>query len=349
MMTADLTAVRAEDAFNIAGVHNWLKSQSGEFAEFTEPPTVEQFRSGASNLTYLLSYPDRDLVLRRPPVGKKAASAHDMKREVLIQRKLERVFPYVPHVIAICQDSSILGADFYLMEKIPGTILRRNAPAALANQVESLQTIGREMIDRWVELHQVDPKILGNLDKGPGYVARQVSGWSKRYLAALTDDVPNANELIAWLEKQAPPEVANCVIHGDWRLDNMVFNLAPTPKLVGVLDWELATVGDPLMDLGSSLAYWIDPEDDPGFASLRRQPSNLEGMPSRNEIVTRYLAQTDWKCSDFTFYEVFGLFRLTVILQQIWARYRLGETTNPAFAEFGSAVNTMIDRAMRII
>ena len=346
MTAADLTNVRSEDVFNIEAMHKWLMAEIGEI---DEAPQVEQFRSGASNLTYLLKYPGRELVLRRPPVGKKAASAHDMKREVLIQRKLASSFPYVPKVLALCEDHAILGADFYVMERIPGVILRTNIPSDLASNIESLAAIGDELIDRWVELHQVNPEILSELNKGPGYVARQVTGWSNRYIAALTDDVPDAKELIAWLEANQPEDVATCIIHGDWRLDNMVFNFDSVPKLVGVLDWELATVGDPLMDLGSSLAYWIDRDDEPNFAKLRRQPSDLEGMPSRQEIVSRYLSQTNWKCDDFTFYEVFGLFRLTVILQQIWARYRAGETTNPAFAEFGNAVNVMIERAMGII
>jgi aminoglycoside phosphotransferase (APT) family kinase protein len=345
-MISDLTAVRTEDTFEIEAVHLWLTKR---ISGLTDLPTVQQFRSGASNLTYLLKYPHRELVLRRPPVGIKAASAHDMQREVLIQRKLETVFPYVPQVLALCEDQNILGADFYLMERINGVILRRDAPPGIAANVAVLEEIGSAVIDGLVQLHKVDSQILNELSKGPGYVSRQIAGWSRRYRAALTDDVPSGEELMVWLDKNQPPDVAKCVIHGDWRLDNMVLGLTPQPHLVGVLDWELATVGDPLMDLGSAMAYWIDGSDEPAFASLRRQPSHLPGMPTRAEFISRYLDKSEWECSDFTFYEVFGLFRLTVILQQIWARYRAGQTTNPAFAEFGSAVNLLIERAGRII
>jgi aminoglycoside phosphotransferase (APT) family kinase protein len=182
------------------------------------------------------------------------------------------------------------------------------------------------------------------MNKGPGYVQRQVEGWSKRYRNALTDDVPNGEKVMAWLEANRPDDVASCVIHGDWRIDNVVFDLKQA-RIVGVLDWELATVGDPLMDLGSALAYWVDRDDDPAFAALRRQPSHLPGMPTRDEFVAKYLQQSGRSCADFTFYEVFGLFRLAVIIQQIWARYVAGQTTNPAFAGFGVACNTLVNRA----
>jgi aminoglycoside phosphotransferase (APT) family kinase protein len=195
-----------------------------------------------------------------------------------------------------------------------------------------------------VQLHAVDATILAELNKGEGYVQRQVEGWSKRYRNALTDDVPNGEKVMAWLDANQPADVDSCVIHGDWRIDNVVFDLQQA-RIVGVLDWELATVGDPLMDLGSALAYWVDRDDEPAFASLRRQPSHLPGMPTREEFVARYLQLSGRSCADFTFYEVFGLFRLAVIIQQIWARYRAGQTTNPAFAGFGDAVNTLINRA----
>lgn len=334
----DLTQVRDEDAFDIAKVHGWLK----EFIGAEELPDVLQFRSGASNLTYLLKYPDRELVLRRPPVGTKAASAHDMKREVLIQRRLKPIFPLVPEVIALCEDHSILGSDFYVMERIHGSIFRREIPDEIKRA--DIEFMGREIIDGLVSLHAIDATVLAELNKGPGYVKRQVEGWSRRYRDALTDDVPNGERVMQWLFAHQPDDVKLCVIHGDWRIDNMVFDLEKQ-RLVGVLDWELATVGDPLMDLGSALAYWVDRDDDEIFASLRRQPSHLLGMPTRKEFIARYLERSQIACDDFTFYEVFGLFRLSVIIQQIWARYRAGQTSNPAFAGFGMGVNILMARA----
>ena len=335
---SDVTAVREEDRFDVAAVHAWLHA----YVDFDELPEVMQFRSGASNLTYLLKYPGRELVLRRPPVGMKAASAHDMKREFLIQSRLQPVYPLVPSMVALCDDQSVIGSDFYVMDRVVGDIFRRDIPESIT--AADVSVMADSLINGLVQLHAVDATILSELNKGEGYVLRQVEGWSKRYRNALTNDVPNGEKVMAWLDANQPADVDSCVIHGDWRIDNVVFDLQQA-RIIGVLDWELATVGDPLMDLGSALAYWVDRDDEPAFASLRRQPSHLPGMPTREEFVARYLQLSGRSCADFTFYEVFGLFRLAVIIQQIWARYRAGQTTNPAFAGFGDAVNTLINRA----
>ena len=334
----DLTPVRDEDRFDVARMHQWLQP----FIGVDVLPEVQQFRSGASNLTYLLQYPDRELVLRKPPAGMKAASAHDMKREFLIQSRLQPVYPLVPSMIALCDNQSVMGSDFYVMERVVGDIFRRDVPEGVT--AGDVSVMADSLINGLVQLHAVDASILAELNKGPGYVQRQVEGWSKRYRNALTDDVPNGEKVMAWLEANRADDVASCVIHGDWRIDNVVFDLKQA-RIVGVLDWELATVGDPLMDLGSALAYWVDRDDEPAFAALRRQPSHLPGMPTRDEFVAKYLEKSGVRCDDFTFYEVFGLFRLAVIIQQIWARYVAGQTTNPAFAGFGDAVNTLINRA----
>ena len=345
-MSSDLGEVRTEDAFDVDAVHEWLRKNADVPSEI---PLVQQFGAGASNLTYLLTYKDQELILRRPPVGTKAASAHDMKREFTIQKALLPDFPLVPKVVALCQDSSVIGSDFYVMKKIEGVILRRDLPKDLSLTFQEITIIGDLVIDGLVSLHHVDSAPLAQFSRGPGYVGRQVQGWSRRYRAARTPDVADAEVLMKWLDVHQPDDVASCVIHGDWRLDNLVLNLDNKPRLVGALDWELATVGDPLMDLGSSMAYWIDRNDEPDFAKLRRQPTHLPGMPTREKFISRYLEKTQWRCDDFTFYEIFGTFRLTVILQQIWARYFAGQTSNPAFAGFGDAVNIMINRAMMMI
>jgi aminoglycoside phosphotransferase (APT) family kinase protein len=339
---SDLTPVREEDSFDIAKVHDWLN----QYIKESSKPEVFQFRSGASNLTYLLKYPNHELVLRRPPVGTKAVSAHDMKREFLIQSRLKQVYDLVPKVIALCEDHSILGSDFYVMDRIQGEIFRRDVPDTLS--ADDISVMASSLVSGLAQLHSVDASVLAELNKGAGYVTRQVEGWSKRYRNALTDDVPDGEDVMNWLEKNKPDDVASCIIHGDWRIDNMVFDLGQK-RLVGVLDWELATVGDPLMDLGSALAYWVDKDDEPMFASLRRQPSHLDGMPTRREFIAKYLELSGCRCDDFTFYEVFGLFRLSVIIQQIWARYKAGQTTNPAFKGFGMGVNILINRAQGLI
>lgn len=290
----DLSAVRDEDRFDVAAMHAWLRP----FITHDNEPEVLQFRSGASNLTYLLQYPGQELVLRRPPVGTKAVSAHDMKREYLIQSKIKSDFSLAPQMIALCEDQSVMGSVFYLMERVVGEIFRRDIEQEIT--AADVAIMADSFIDGLVQLHAVDSSLLQEFNKGNGYVKRQVEGWSKRYRNALTDDVPNGEKVMAWLDTNKPDDVDSCVIHGDWRIDNVVFDLGKA-RIVGVLDWELATVGDPLMDLGSSLAYWVDSDDEPAFASLRRQPSHLEGMPTRNEFVNRYLALSRRSCDDFTF------------------------------------------------
>jgi aminoglycoside phosphotransferase (APT) family kinase protein len=255
---------------------------------------------------------------------------------------LKPVDPLVPKVYGLCEDHAILGSDFYVMDRIQGVILRRDIPESVTTS--DIQWVADSLISDLVSLHRVDSSILPELNKGAGYVRRQVEGWSKRYRAALTDDVPDGQNVMQWLENNQPDDIASRVIHGDWRIDNCVFDLS-AKRMIGVLDWELATVGDPFMDLGSAMAYWVDRDDEPAFASLRRQPSHLAGMPTRAQFIDKYLQVSGLRCDDFTFYEVFGLFRLSVIIQQIWARYRAGQTTNPAFASFGIAVNILMDRA----
>jgi aminoglycoside phosphotransferase (APT) family kinase protein len=329
------------------------------FALPPSTPTVKQFRGGASNLTYLLTFADGNkLVLRRPPAGYKAASAHDMGREVAIQLALKPSFGLTPRIYGYCSDELVIGSEFYVMEYLDGVVPRASGGAAGTDiSPAQARTLAETFVNEWARLHALSPEAVGldKLHKGPGYVQRQVTGWSSRYQAAHTDDVPTGDRVIAWLQANAPGDSGVSVIHNDWRFDNMVFDFGrgpradANPRLVGVLDWELATVGDPLMDIGSSLAYWVEPTDDDAFKSFRRQPTNIEGMPTRDELVAMYAAASGRPIDDWVFYQVFGLFRLAGIVQQIWFRYRRGETTNPAFKQFGLATNMLINRAESLI
>lgn len=349
----DRSGVREEDAFNAEAMDSWLRRSITDLPPGL--PIIEQFTKGASNLTYRLTYPDRSLVLRRPPAGTKAASAHDMSREVHVLEHLAKPYPFVPTVRAYCSDESVIGSTFYVMDYLDGTILRPDSSSLLAPDVAS--EVGRVFVDRWADLHSVNVVEAGLADwgKGPGYVDRQVFGWSDRYRRARTDDVPDAEDVMSWLEANRPGDVAQCVIHGDWRLDNMVMDTdslieGHQPEIIGVLDWEMATIGDPLMDVGAALPYWIESTDagtDPAYAALKRQPSDLPGMPTRAEIMQQYSERMGFTDVNWNFYEIYGLFRLAVILQQIWARYRAGQTTNPAFAKFGDAVRVLLARAAR--
>ncbi len=345
------SGVRAEDAFDVERVHAWLGREGGSGSA-----EVRQFRGGASNLTYLLRYPDRDLILRRAPAGTKAKSAHDMRREYTIQERLRPVFPYVPAMVGLCTDERVIGGDFYVMERVPGLILRQEPPAGLALPPDRVRALSHVVLDRLVDLHAVDPAAAGltDLGKGPGYVRRQVTGWSDRYRKALTPDVPGFEEVMAWLDRWQPPDVASCVIHNDFRFDNVVLDPDPAawdrPTAVrGILDWELATIGDPLMDLGGALAYWVQADDAGEFGLTRRQPTHLPGMPTRAEVVAYYCRRTGRSADNWPFYEVFGLFRLAVIAQQIHYRYYHGQTTNPAFQHFGLAVGWLQDQARKVM
>ncbi|MCK8674599.1 phosphotransferase family protein [Rhodococcus sp. HM1] len=341
--------VRDEDNFDVAAVAAWLTEHAG----ITGIPEVRQFAGGASNLTYLLRYPDRDLVLRRPPAGTKPKSGHDMVREYRIQSLLAPVYPHVPKMIGLCTDPSLLGSDFYVMERVEGTIVRPGSTSAdLGLTPEKTRELCLRVIDLLIELHGVDTEASGlvELSHGSGYVARQVEGWTKRFAAVRTDNVPDFARVTKWLADNQPADVASRVIHGDFKLDNIVLGDDLTPR--AVLDWELATVGDPLMDLGSTLAYWVQADDDPTMLATKLQPTDLPGMLTRREIVEYYRERTGLPIGNWSFYEVFGVFRLAVIAQQIYYRFHHGQTTNPMFENFWMIVgyldarcNELIDKA----
>jgi aminoglycoside phosphotransferase (APT) family kinase protein len=351
---SDARPVREEDAFDVSAVDAWLRTAGvADLGAPHAPPEVRQFAGGASNLTYLLRYPARDLILRRPPAGTKASSAHDMAREHRIQAALKPVFPQVPTMVALCTDQAVLGTDFYVMERVDGVIPRAQMPPEVGTDPALMARLGERFVDLLAELHAVDPDAAGlaELGRGPGYVRRQVEGWSERYRRAKTWNVPTFAHVMRWLEAQRPDDVGACVIHNDFRLDNMVLDRTGDDPLQvrAVLDWELATIGDPLMDLGSSLAYWVQADDGLAGRLFRRQPSHLPGMPTRAQIVARYGERTGVGTDAWTFYEVFGLFRLAVIAQQIYYRYHHRQTRNPAFRRFWVAAHLLERRCRRAI
>lgn len=347
---SDDRPVRDEDAFDVAAVDSWLRD-AGVPELGDGPPVVRQFAGGASNLTYLLRYRTRDLILRRPPAGTKASSAHDMAREHRIQAALRPAFPYVPEMVAFCGDAAVIGGDFYVMERVAGPIPRASMPPEVGSDPARMRVLGERFVDLLAELHAVDPAAAGlaELGRGPGYVGRQVAGWSERYRRAKTWNVPSFERVMRWLEAEQPGDVGACVIHNDYRLDNLVLDADDPLRVRAVLDWELATVGDPLMDLGSSLALWVQADDGLAGRFFRRQPSHLPGMPTRAQIVARYGERTGVATDAWTFYEVFGLFRLAVIAQQIYYRYHHGQTRNPAFKRFWVAAHVLERRCRRLV
>ena len=346
--------VRQEDAFDVDTVAAWLRDNAEPHVrpDLDGTPEVRQFAGGASNLTFLLRYPTRDLILRRAPRGTKAKGAHDMGREFRIQRQLGPVFGYVPEMIAFCDDEAVIGGDFYVMERLDGVVPRADLPTDALTPAQARQ-LCLNMIDVLVELHSVDPEAagLGSLGKGLGYVRRQVEGWSARCRNAHTDDAPDLEGVMEWLAANQPDDVANCVIHNDFKMDNLVFDRDDPTRVVGVLDWEMATLGDPLMDLGGDLAFWVEAGDDEEFQLFRRVPTHLPGMISRAEFVERYCERMGFALTaeQWRFYEIFGLFRLAVISQQIYYRYFHKQTTNEVFSVFGPAVHLATRRIERLL
>ncbi len=340
--------VREEDNFDVAAVDAWLKARI-EGLEGT--PEIQQFPKGASNLTYRLRYPGRDLILRRPPPGTKAKSAHDVLREFRIQKALKPMFAKVPEMLAACDDQSVIGCDFYVMQRLEGIIPRANLPLGMRLSEDQARGLCRNAIDTLVELHSVDIAAAGldRLAKGAGYNRRQIEGWSERFRKARTWNVMRGEKVMRWLADNIPDEVAIRLIHGDYRFDNLVLDPHDPLTIIGVLDWEMATLGDPLMDLGNAMAYWVQADDDRYFKGFRRQPTHLQGMFTRAEVVEYYCERVGMKVDHWAFYEVYGLFRLAVIAQQIYYRYHHKQTRNPAFKHFWIAVNYLLWRCGGII
>lgn len=341
-------AVREGESFDVEKMDAWLKRHTNGL---TGHPEVQQFAGGASNLTYLLRYPERDLILRRPPFGHKAKGAHDMAREYNVQKALKPVYPAVPDMVALCQDPAVMDSDFYVMERIHGIIPRANLPKGLNLDRAQTRQLCLGVIDKLIELHQVDYQAAGldHIGKGAGYVERQISGWSGRYEKSRTWNVPGWRYVMDWLKANKPDDVATVIIHNDFRFDNVVLDAEDPMKIIGVLDWEMATLGDPLMDLGNTLAYWVEAGDDRIQQSLRRQPTHLPGMLTRREVVEYYCERTGFRPGNWTFYEVYGLFRLAVIIQQIYYRYHHKQTRNPAFRNFWLANHYLHWRSKRAI
>ena len=339
--------VRPGEALPVEAVDLWLKARVPGLAGL---PDVTQFGGGVSNWTYRLAYPGHDLVLRRPPEGTKAKSAHDMRREYTVQAALRPVFPYVPEMVAFCDDPGVMGCDFYVMRRIPGRIPRKNLGFEVTP--EGARGLCQALIDVLVALHAVDAEAAGlsSLGRGKGYARRQIEGWTERYAKARTWNVPTFKDVTRWLAANAPDDVATCVIHNDFRFDNLVLDASDPSRIVGVLDWEMATLGDPLMDLGGSLAYWVEATDDFLGRSLRRQPTHLPGMLGRREVVAAYAERSGRAVDAWPVYEVFGLFRLAVIAQQVYYRYFHGQTKNPEYSRFWIAAHYLhhqCRRAMR--
>jgi aminoglycoside phosphotransferase (APT) family kinase protein len=320
--------------------------------ELSGPLIVEQFPAGFSNLTYLLRIGDRELVLRRPPIGAKIKTAHDMSREYRILSHLHPVYNKVPRPLLFCDDTSVLGAPFYVMERVQGVILRAQPPRGTELSPALMRRLSETFIENLAEIHEIDYEAagLGELGSPQGYVKRQVEGWTKRYFNARTDDVPSIEHLAEWLQKNLPADsVKAALIHNDYKYDNLVLAPEDLGRVVAVLDWEMATIGDPLMDFGTSLGYWVEATDPDEWQRYGFGLTSLPGSLTRTELLDHYTRRTGRRIDEPVFYFTYGLLKIAVIVQQIYFRYQKGLTRDPRFAQLGALVKACGDLAQRAI
>lgn len=315
------------------------------------PLTIEQFPSGYSNLTYLLRKGDTELVLRRPPAAVQVRSGHDMAREHRVLAGLQGVYPLAPRPLAYCDDASVLGAPFYVMERRRGIILRRRLPDGSSLPPATLRAMCESLVVELAALHAVDLKAAGLSDLGrpEGYVRRQVEGWIERFSRAKTSDVPDIERLGAWLQERIPEGGEGTLVHNDYKLDNVMLDPADPTRIVAVLDWELCTVGDPLMDLGTTLGYWVQQDDDPRWQAMGFGPTNAPGAMTRRELAERYAERTGRDVSNMLFYYCFALLKIAGIVQQIYYRWAKGHTKDPRFSTLDQVVLALGATGMQAI
>jgi len=345
----DTSAVRPGEELRSHRLFDYLTSH---LPHITGPLTIEQFPAGFSNLTYLLRAGDRELVLRRPPIGAKIKTAHDMSREYRILSHLHPVYKKVPRPLLFCDDEEILGAPFYVMERVTGIILRAQKPSGFDLSPEVMRRLSETFVENFAEIHEIDYAAAGLADLGSpqGYVRRQVEGWTKRYYNARTDDVPAIERLADWLHQNQPGDSErSALIHNDYKYDNLVLSPEDLGRVVAVLDWEMATIGDPLMDFGTSLAYWVEKTDPEEWQRYGFGLTSLPGSFTRAELLDHYSRRTGRRIDDPVFYFAYGLLKIAVIVQQIYFRYQKGLTRDPRFAQLGGLVKACGNLAERAI
>ena len=339
------TAIRAGEEVDTARLEEYLHSH---FVDAQGPLEIRQYPSGHSNLTYALRFGGRELVLRRPPFGSKVKSAHDMGREVRVLSRLHAVYSPAPEVLLYCEDRSVLGAPFYVMKPIHGIILRRQLPPGLNLSTETARKLSESFLENLVSLHHVDYAAAGLADLGRpnGYLERQVRGWTDRYYGSKTSDYAEVAKITAWMEQNMPSTSAVSLIHNDYKYDNVILDVNQVTRIIGVLDWEMCTIGDSLADLGTTLAYWVDATDPEELQQNSYGPTALPGSFRRSEVVECYARKTGCDVSQIGFYLTFARFKLAVILQQIYFRYHQGITKDERFVSMPGTIHALLESAL---
>ena len=338
--------VRDGETLDTARLRAFLKEQldcSGDIE-------VSQFPSGYSNLTYQVRLGGEEFVLRRPPFGSKVKSAHDMGREFRVLQALHKVYPAAPRPLCYCDQPYVIGAPFYVMERLRGVILRGKRPDGFHMSPDQVRACCESLVRHLAALHAIDYEAAGlaELRKSGSYVERQVMGWTDRYRGSQTDDVPAIDQTAAWLKSNYPADTAAVMLHGDYKFDNLVLDPADLTRIMGVLDWEMATIGDPLMDLGTVLSYWVE-AGDPSMGRVQCFLTSEPGAMTRREIADYYGEYAGRDVSNIRFYYVFALLKLAVIVQQIYYRYKQGLTCDERFAPLIFMVGALGMRAVEVI
>ena len=336
----DTKPIRQGEELNAAGLAEFLRENLGFNTDEIE---ISQFPGGSSNLTYCIKIGETEYVLRRPPFGNQVKSAHDMSREFNVLSRLSKVYQPAPEPLIYCADENIIGSEFYLMERRRGLIIRGKSPELLENSPELQRKVCESFIENLSDLHALDYKKIGleTLGKPEGYAQRQVAGWTKRYFNAKTDEHRELEKSIEWLNAIIPASDGAALIHNDYKFDNVMLDPRDLTKIIAVLDWEMTTIGEPLMDLGSSLAYWMSKDSGAELLSMPFNPRVLMESISRSQLVEIYEQKSGKKVSDIVFYYVFGTFKLAVIAQQIYFRFAKGFTKDQRFATFNHFVNSL--------
>jgi aminoglycoside phosphotransferase (APT) family kinase protein len=314
------------------------------------PLSVRQFSGGLANLSYLICFGDTEYVLRRPPLGPIAPSSHDMKREYRVLSKLYRVFPLAPRSYLFCDDHSIIGADFQVMERRHGVVIRKQVPQPFSDDPVLKRKIGEMVVDVLARLHSVDRKVAGLEDLGrpQGFVKRQLDGWVQRWQRAAHEENPAMSRLIAWLYENFPTSRQTTLLHNDYKLDNIMIDGKDPTKPVAVLDWDMCTSGDPLLDLGYLLNQWVEPGDDPMWIEEAAMPTAEQGFASRSEVIERYARLTGFDVGEIDWYYAFAAMKFAVIIQQIYIRYRRGQTQDERFANYDARASSFVDKGCEI-
>jgi aminoglycoside phosphotransferase (APT) family kinase protein len=344
-----VTSVREGENFNREAFHRFMLQNVDWWTD--KPLEVTQYSVGFSNLTYLINCGDEEVVMRRPPLGPLPPRAHDMKREYTLLEKLFPAFPYVPKVYAFCEDESVIGVPFYVMERKKGLVFDGKFPSGFTGTDETCKQISYAVVDTLAELHQIEYKDIGleSFGRPEGFIERQIHGWIKRYERSKTHEIPYFEKLAKWFIDNIPISEGSSIIHNDFKLNNMMFSKTDLGRVEAVFDWEMATIADPLMDLAVTLSYWTQPNDWEAVKKSLPSLTTSPGFITREEFIQRYSQKTKKDIPPLHFHMAFTYFKTAVVMQQIYFRWFNGQTKDVRFGTLNESINSLMKYSYEII